>query len=642
MSFLQIAAASPVLYLGNPHANAEEALRLCQATAQEGIGILLFPELNLTGLSCGDYFYRQDLLSQAWSEAQRLIDTSKAWKDLLFTIGLPWAFQAELYLLSLLVQNGEIQQAKPRLQLSEDPRLPSSPTLQRIFSSGSKILGLEDPRLGVPFSAESLLASTDAGPVKLSLLAGQDLWTAGPTHGLILHPFGRIQTAENSDHYLEALETQRLGTGAEILAAGTGKGESSTDYNYRAALYHIYSDGSLSKRETLETAEVSETLTTACIVPELAGRALKDERASAPATLTNIHLPLSDNLAERVLSPHPLFPAKNLNAYAKSVIRCQQAGLLRRLRTLRGQHCVLGFSGGLDSALALLVLWDLYKKTGRDLQDLYAYTLPGPGSGESGINLALELMEALGLKPRKISITPAVIQHLNDLEHPEDLHDVTFENAQARERTQILMDKANQVGGLVIGTGDLSEKALGWSTYNGDQMSMYELNAGIPKTLIPILIRAMYPVLPAKAKAPLEAILNRPISPELVPAKEEEPLQSSEKALGPYALHDFFIYHTEAWAAPRSCLLALAKLTFCEANLQAFQKLTNTSLEDSVANPLTPFDEKTIEESLNTFHRRFTRNQFKRSASADGAKTGPISYSPRQGLHLPSDFMGNF
>lgn len=639
MPFVKIAAASPVLYLGDPLRNAQNAINLCQLADQEGVAILLFPELSLTGISCGDYFLHEDLLSQAREALNVLIDASKAWPNLLFTTGLPWDEQGRLYLLTLLIQDGRIIQARPRLKITPNPLLKEAPDLLKLFTSGEELVGQMNSSLGVPFSNDSLQLNTDDGPLRLTLLPGQDLWYETVQPGLILHPFARAALPQAEDHYRKSLQVKVHALGGEILAAGSGKGESTSDFYYRAAVYHVSEDQTLSRKEALGSSEASDLLISGIIPAERIGRARLDRRPVEPALSTSLVLNSASDLGERILSPHPLFPHQDLPAYIQNLVEIQQASLHRRLRTLQGQKVVLGFSSGLDSTLTLLSVRDYYLKTGRPLEDLLAYTLPGPGSSQEGFNLAIDLMETLGIEARVIEITAAVEDHLDDIGQPENLHDVTFENAQARERTQVLMDLANRHNGLVVGTGDLSEKALGWSTYNGDHMSMYELNHGIPKTLIPHIILTFD--VPESAKPLIKQIVNRPISPELLPSGGEE-LQSTELALGPYALHDFFIYHTEVWGASSKTLFELAKLTFSEANIEKFTALTGVESHGGVADSLHSFKPETIAATLDIFRKRFSRNQFKRSASAEGVQIGPASYAPRQGRNLPSDFFGDF
>lgn len=639
MSFVKIAAASPVLYLGNPLRNAQVAIDLCTKAADEEVAVLVFPELSLTGISCGDYFLHEELLTQAREALQRLLEASKAWPNLLFTSGLPWEEQGKVFLLSLLIKDGDVIQARPRMNLEPNPLLNEAPDLLKNFTSGEEILWTENSFFGIPYSDESLLVETDDGPLRLSLLPGQDLWHETVQSGLILHPFARIDLPEANDSYALSLENQARSLGAEILAAGTGKGESTSDFYYRGALYHISEGQRLTQYEDIESSETSELLISGIIPAERSGRARRDRRHLDAATHIDVHLSSAPDLGDRVLSPHPLFPYRDLESYLHNLITIQQASLHRRLRTLQGQKVVLGFSAGLDSTLALLTVRDYYLKTGRPLEDLHAYTLPGPGSSHEGVDIAIQLMTALGLEARRIEITSAVEGHLKDIGQPQDLHDITFENAQARERTQVLMDLANRHGGIVVGTGDLSEKALGWSTYNGDHMSMYELNHGIPKTLIPHLLRVFE--VPDSAKPFIEAIVDRPISPELIPT-EGEALQSTELALGPYALHDFFIYHTEVWGASSKTLYELATLTFSDENIADFMAVTCAESHGGVADSLRSFTPETIAATLDIFQKRFMRNQFKRSASAEGVQIGPASYAPRQGRQLPSDFLGDF
>lgn len=639
MAFVKIAAASPVLYLGNPGRNAQIAIDLCTRANDEDVSILLFPELSLTGISCGDYFLREDLLSQAREALQTLIEASTSWPNLLFTAGLPWDEQGKLYLLTVLIKDGQVIQVRPRKSLEINPLLNEAPDLMKIFSSGDGILGLEHSFFDMPYSDDSLLLETETSPLRVTLLPGQDLWNETVQPGLILHPFARITLPEAEDSYADALKHQVHNLGAEILAAGSGKGESTSDFYYRSSLYHLSEDQQLSRLESIGKDMTSELLVSGVLPSERAGRGRREQRPVEAAYPTHLQLLSVPDAGERVLSPHPLFPYQDLESYIRNLIEIQQASLHRRLRTLGGQKVVLGFSAGLDSTLALLTVRDYYLKTGRPLEDLLAYTLPGPGSSREGFDLAVDLMKALGLGARVIEITAAVESHLADIGQPEDLLDVTFENAQARERTQVLMDLANRHGGLVVGTGDLSEKALGWSTYNGDHMSMYELNQGIPKTLIPHIVQAFD--VPDNARTLIDRIVNRPISPELLPTGGEA-LQSTELALGPYALHDFFIYHTEVWGASSKMLYELAKLTFSEENITRFVALTGAESHGGVADSLRSFKPDMIAATLDVFGKRFSRNQFKRSASAEGVQIGPASYAPRQGRQLPSDFFGDF
>ena len=322
----------------------------------------------------------------------------------------------------------------------------------------------------------------------------------------------------------------------------------------------------------------------------------------------------------RKVNPYPFIPkTENMKSSCEEILNIQVMGLVKRLYHIHGQKAVLGISGGLDSTLALLIVVKAFDKLGLDRKGIVGITMPGFGTTDRTYNNAIKLMQTLGVTIREISIAAAVTQHFSDINHDASIHDITYENSQARERTQILMDVANQENAIVVGTGDLSELALGWATYNGDHMSMYGVNAGVPKTLIRYLVRY---VADEMATETLLDIVDTPISPELIPADEKGNIkQKTEDLVGPYELHDFFIYYFMRYGFGPKKIFLLAKRAFC------------TATDDKPA----LYDEETVKKWLTTFCRRFFNQQFKRSCLPDGPKVGSVSLSPRGDWRMPSD-----
>lgn len=631
--FVKTAAASPRLKVADPATNIVEIERLIKKADAAGTAVLVFPELCLTGYTCGDLFTQQQLLSGALRCLDRLRKNTRE-TAVAAVIGLPLAVGPKLYNCAVVIQHGQIRGAVPKQHLTnfreygEERWFTPGPSTQETLE-----IDLLDQR--VPFG--SLLFYSLEWDFSFGVEIGRDLWSPIPPSTilarngavLIANPSASSALAGQfaSRQQLVARQSARCGSG--YIYASAGVHESTTDIVFDGVCM-IAENGTIlstSQRFSRDSTIIYTDLDIQYLLTERRQRLSPGIAGSPPGGDTPVrtaaldygqfdnrgHIPL-----DRVVTAYPFVPEDSSarDRQFEEIFQIQAAGLAKRLEHIGTDRTVLGVSGGLDSTLALLVTVKTYDLLQYPRRNILGVTLPGFGtSGQTHAN-ALRLLESLGVTHQEVDIKPACRQHLQDIGHAPDVLDITFENAQARERTQVLMDIANQIHGLVVGTGDLSEMALGWSTYNGDHMSMYAVNAGIPKTLVRALVEWAAGNMPEeKTAAALKSILSTPISPELLPPDSSGAIkQRTEDAIGPYELHDFFLYHTIGRGAPPAKVLFLAET--------AFQG---------------KYSRETIKHWLQVFYRRFFRQQFKRSCSPDGPKVVPISLSPRGGWLMPSD-----
>ncbi len=632
LGFIRTAVITPVCRVGDPVFNGNRIIRCMKAASQQGAGLLLFPELALTGYTCGDLF-RQDLLYEKnLQELQRVAEASRGLKSLI-VLGCFIRQDGRSYNCAAVIQNGEILGIVPKLALS--------PKERRCFSAGRQLCRRGSVRIGgkaVPAGfllfhdeAAGLVLGVELGTDRDASPAPAELLTAAGAQ-IILNP-----SAEPTYGFRpEELEQSLLAAGRRYncayLCASAGVFESSGEQVYGGQSLIVERQSVLARaplfarRSSVTVGEINYLA-----LRSKQGRALSPGGPggnAGPALVALEPLPLllqgRDRLTRRY-PRNPFLPEKSsqVKAYCRRVFRTQTAGLARRLSHLNCK-ALLGISGGLDSTLALLVAAAAMESLDRPASDVLAVTMPGFGTGSDGYRNAVSLMRVLGVNSREISIKQASLQHFRDIGHDPGLQDVTYENTQARERTQILLDLANQEGGMVVGTGDLSEDALGWCTFGGDQLAMYNVNASIPKTLIPYLLLTVASdpkkaglscADPAALHKVLEAVIAMPISPELLPPDAAGRIsQKTEESIGPYALHDFFLYHTLETGVSPARLCAMAERSF-----------------EGVYAP----DE--IRKWLRTFYKRFLNQQYKRSSGPEGPQAGPVSLSPRGSLDLAGD-----
>lgn len=629
--FIKVAAAIPSVKVADCSYNVQQIESLIAMAEGKGVEVIVFPELCITGYTCQDLFKQTLLLEQAETSVLMLLDFTRK-LDIISIVGVPVVVGDLLLNCAAVIQKGDLLGLVPKTYLPnysefyEKRWFASSQDLQpsEIRFAGNKIVVTPQP---------TLFRTCDGAMFGVEIC--EDVWApVPPSCNLALSGADIIFNLSASDEligkhdYLKGLLAQqsaRMISG--YVYSGCGFGESTQDVVYGGNAI-AYENGQLlaeSERFALDSQ---------LIITQIDVEKIRNERRTNStyinaqrghdSRIVNAHtvMPRDFELI-RDVDPHPFIPKTNdMGKSCDEIFSIQVAGLAKRLVHTGCKTVVVGISGGLDSTLALLVCVRTFDKLQLSRKGIVGVTMPGFGTTDRTYNNAVNLMKSLGITLREISIADAVKQHFNDIGHDINVHDVTYENSQARERTQILMDLSNQLGALVIGTGDLSELALGWATYNGDHMSMYGVNAGVPKTLIKYLVKFVAMSEDSdETRSILLDIIDTPISPELIPADEAGNItQKTEDLVGPYELHDFFLYHIIRFGYRPSKIFMLARKAF------------------DGSNPEAPFyDDETIKKWLTIFLRRFFNQQFKRSCLPDGPKVGSVSLSPRGDWRMPSD-----
>ena len=625
--YLRIAAAVPPVRPADVVGNLARTREILEAARARGAEVVVLPELGLTGYTCADLFHRPALLDAA-EDALRDLLGSGATRGLVAVVGLPVRVAGRIYNCAAVLSDGELNGVVPKTFLANTREFYEA----RWFASALDAHPAEISLAGttIPFGND-LVFDHPSGAV-LGIELCEDLWAPDPPSvRLALAGANVLLNLSASDELVGKADYRRglvLSQSARCLAAyvyaGAGVGESSTDLVYGGHAL-VAENGTL----LAEGPRFSRDPQLACADVDLSF--LDFERSASfsfrrapfsPVRHITLAPPAHPNTRApehflRPLDPRPFVPSARADRDARcaEILSIQSAGLATRLSVLGCRDVVLGLSGGLDSALALLVCVEAFTRLGLPFAGIHAYTLPGFGTTARTKGNAARLCDGLGVPLETVDISPTARQNLADLGRDESMHDIAYENAQARGRTYFLMNKANQVGGIVIGTGDLSELALGWCTYNGDHMSMYGVNAGVPKTLVRYIVDWYAEKVGGEAAAALRDILATPVSPELLPANADGTIaQVTEDKVGPYELHDFFLYHVLRRGASREKVLALARQTFAGA-----------------------YDDATLGKWLDVFFRRFRTQQFKRSCLPDGPKVGSVCLSPRGDWRMPSD-----
>jgi NAD+ synthase (glutamine-hydrolysing) len=624
--FVKVAAAVPRVKVADCQYNAEQIEGMINEADEKGVQIIAFPELCITGYTCADLFAQELLLEKAEMGLVEVMNNTRQ-LDIICVVGMPVVTNTILLNAAVVFQRGKILGVIPKTYLPNYKEFYE----QRWFTSARDVIDKTVRLCGqlVPVSSSLLFDTPD---VCFGVEICEDLWSVIPPSSKLALKGAEILINLSADNegiakhnYVRSLICQQSARCiAAYIFSSCGFGESTTDVVF-AGNGLIYENGVLlaeSKRFSLE-----EQL----IITEIDVERLRTERRINTTFSANsgdykdtdcIHVnteitnsrPL--NLTRKV-EALPFVPqGKTLNERCEEIFEIQVSGLAKRIVHTQSKTAVIGISGGLDSTLALLVCVKTFDKLGLSREGILGITMPGFGTTDRTYNNAINLMKELGVSIREIDIKAACIQHFKDINHDINVHNVTYENSQARERTQILMDIANQTGGMVIGTGDLSELALGWATYNGDHMSMYGVNVSIPKTLVKYLVDwVSQNEVEEDAAVILTDIVDTPISPELIPADEEGNIsQKTEDLVGPYELHDFFLYYTMRFGFRPAKIFYLAGIAFGNR-----------------------YSKETIKKWLHTFFRRFFNQQFKRSCLPDGPKVGSISISPRGDWRMPSD-----
>ena len=624
--FVKVAAAVPAVKVADVMYNVQEIERLITMADAEHVEVVAFPELSVTGYSCQDLFRERLLLDKAEEGLLRLLDFTRK-LDIITVVGMPVEVGPLLLNCAVVIQQGCILAVVPKTYLPNYAEFYE----KRWFASARDLNPITIYLAGSPveISPEPVVIRTSDG-VGLGIEICEDVWAPiPPSNNLTMAGADIILNLSASDEligkhrYLRSLVAQQSArTISGYVYSSCGFGESTQDVVYGGNAM-IFENGILlvegerfSFQPQLQTAQIDVERLHA---ERRTNSTFKTAQRNGHARFVDAKLPLEQHpfTLERVINAHPFIPSDNdMAETCEEILNIQTAGLAKRLVHTNCQHVVLGISGGLDSTLALLVCVRTFDRLGYDRKGIVGVTMPGFGTSDRTHDNATALMQLLGISQMEISIAKAVKQHFEDIGHDINNHNVTYENAQARERTQILMDLSNKLSALVIGTGDLSELALGWATYNGDHMSMYGLNAGIPKTLIQYLIRYIAALPKSSAERDvLIDIVNTPISPELTPADAHGNIQQkTEDLVGPYELHDFFLYYMLRYGFSPDKIMLMAEKAFGNS-----------------------YDRETIKKWLTTFCRRFFAQQFKRSCLPDGPKVGSISLSPRGDWRMPSD-----
>ena len=636
--YIRVAAASPRVKVADVQFNRDEACRLIDEASAKEVSLIVFPELSVTGYTCGDLFGGNLLVDKAAKAVDYIREHTRG-REVTVVLGAPVRHGDKLYNCAVVLRNGGVKGIVPKTYLPSYNEFYES----RWFASGADFLTGTAPQDGI---SPNLLFTV--GEATFAIEICEDLWAPLPPS--TFHSVAGAQVIVNLSASNEVLMKhvyrknlvceQSAHTLSGYIYCSSNYGESTQDLVFGGSSL-IYENGTLMAEMPRYTSE-SQMIIADLDVEKLSTLRRKQSTFSyvtpdgAPASAyapLYVRIPVGDSAATsfgkafyRYVEPHPFVPdgdRESIRERCEEIFNIQVQGLVTRLEHVQAKTAVLGISGGLDSTLALLVTAMAFDRLGWDRKRIIGVTMPGLGTSKRTHTNADDLMAALGITAKEISVVPAVEQHFKDIGHDPKVHDTTYENAQARERTQILMDVSNQTGGLVVGTGDLSELALGWCTYNGDHMSMYGVNASVPKTLVRYLCKWVGEtrfsdgdkVGGRTVKEIILDIVDTPISPELTPADAEGNIaQLTEDLVGPYELHDFFLYHFFRFGCEPRKILFLAGKAFGDK-----------------------YDEKTLEHWLYQFFKRFVGQQFKRSCLPDGPKVGSVSLSPRGDWRMPSD-----
>ena len=621
--FVRVGAIVNKLVLASPVDNAKEIVKMIRKSDKEGVSIVTTPELALTGYTCGDLFLQDELLDETEKALSIILKDTKD-LDIISIIGMPLRCNNQLLNTAVVIEKGNIIGIVPKTYIPNYSEFYE----KRWFTSSFDLRVSEVKLLDqvVPISTKLLFRDNKYREVIFAIEICEDLWSVFPpsnNHALngasIIFNLSSSNEIVGKDSYRRNLVSmQSAKTISGYVYASSGIMESTSDLVFGGGSL-IYENGKLlksNKRFELESNLIYTDIDVKRLINE------RCRNSSFTSSVYNgdykvIEVNVCDKIKilDRTYKMYPFIPVNDKEKRFEEILEIQSSALARRLIHLNNTKCVIGMSGGLDSTLAFLVIVRAFRKLGRDNKDIIGVTMPGFGTTDRTYLNAINLVKEYGATLREVSIKEASILHMKDIGLDESDRSVTYENIQARERTQILMDIANMLGGIVIGTGDLSELALGWCTYNGDHMSMYSVNSSIPKTLVRYLVEYVKDNSTDKRKKILTDILDTPISPELLPPDEAgNILQKTESSIGPYVLHDFFLYHLLRYGASFKKIYLLAKLTF----------------KDS-------FSDDEIKKWLKVFVRRFYTQQFKRNAVPDGVKVGTISLSPRGDLRMPSE-----
>jgi len=620
--FVKTGAAIPSLRVADCTYNTEKIIELVNSAAEQGVKVLAFPELSITGYSCSDLFFRETLLKSAERSLVKIAEATADLDTLIF-VGLPVRISGKIYNCAAVLFKGKILGIVPKTYL---PNYGEFYEARQFTAAPEDVTDIDFAGQTCPFGTKLVFESDSIEGFAVAAEICEDVWAqippsvshcmAGAT--VIVNLSASTESVGKPEYRRDLVKMHASRNLCAYIYASSGSGESTTD--------SVCSGHSFIYEGKICLAENPPFGDNELILTEIDVAKLTFERSRISTFVSEkrdgyryikFDTKVSDTMLTRTYKKRPFLPENTEENAERSafILEMQARALAKRIAHTYSKKAVLGISGGLDSTLALLVAVRSMEILGRPASDVLTVTLPCFGTGKRTRGNAELLCEALGTEFKVVDIAASVKQHLADIGHDENTFDVTYENAQARERTQVLMDIANAVGGIVVGTGDLSEVALGWSTYNGDHMSMYGVNCTVPKTLIRLMVGCYADTCKnEKLAAVLRDILDTPISPELVPSKPGEMSQKTEAIIGDYDLHDFFLYYFIRFGFTPEKLFRIACITFKD-----------------------DFDEEYIKKTLTTFVKRFFIQQFKRSCTPDGIKVGSVALSPRGDWRMPSD-----
>ncbi len=619
--FVKAAALTPKIRVADTEYNGKQICDSIGNAAEQGTKIMLFPELCITGYTCGDLFLQEELIGAAREELFR-IAAFTAEIDAIVFVGLPFAHRGKLYNAAAAISGGRLLGIVPKTHLPNYNEFYEARHFARGMREVEEVQLAREAR--VPFGTSQMFVCQTMPELRIAIEICEDLWSPEPPSirharngaNVIVNLSASNEITGKAAYRRELVKSQSARLLCSYLYASAGEGESTQDVVYSG--HNLIAENGHILKEAKPFANEA-----AC--SEIDVRYTESERRRMTTfeperenyRETSFSLRMEETELTRHIAPLPFVPSGKSDRAMRceEILSIQAHGLKKRIEHTGANAAVLGVSGGLDSTLALLVAVRAFDLLAMDHRQIKAVTMPGFGTTDRTYDNAVKLIKSLKADFIEVDIKEAVSVHFRDIGQDPAEHDVTYENGQARERTQILMDIANKAGGMVIGTGDLSELALGWATYNGDHMSMYAVNASVPKTLVRHLVGYYADTCgDAELKRVLEDVLDTPVSPELLPPEQGEISQKTEDLVGPYELHDFYLYHMLRQGFPPGKIYRLAKMAFCGA-----------------------YGEKEILKWLKTFYRRFFAQQFKRSCLPDGPKVGSAAVSPRGDLRMPSD-----
>ncbi len=618
--FIKVAAATPEIRVCDTEYNSQNIIEQICTAEKNGAKIVVFPELCITGYTCGDLFLQSTLAENAKSALKKIVDETKK-LDILFAVGLPYLAEDKLYNAAAICKGGKVLGIVPKSNIPNYGEFGEA----RYFSVLDKNITVRFFGEDIPFGSKLIFCAENCEYLRIACEICEDLWVTAPPSNdhtlngatVVLNLSASDETVGKKEYRKMLITSHTARTISAYIYADAGEGESTTDLVYSGNNFICECGKVLCEADLFESGIIYSVIDVEKI--SLLRRKVTTFNMQTDNEYKRIYFDtkIVETPLEREIDAHPFVPSdeKGMADRCESVLNIQCEGLKKRLKHIGLETVTVGVSGGLDSTLALLVAVKAFDRLGLDRKGIIAVTMPCFGTTDRTYNNSRLLADALGVTLREVNIAKSVVQHLEDIGASIDEHDVTYENAQARERTQVLMDISNKTGGIVIGTGDLSELALGFATYNGDHMSMYGVNCDVPKTLIRYLVKYAADLFGGELKDVLYDILDTPVSPELLPPDEQGDIeQKTENIVGPYELHDFFLYNYIRFGFSKEKIHRMA--------VKAFEGI---------------YDSETIKKWIDIFFKRFYNNQFKRSAVPDGPKVGSVGLSPRGDWRMPSD-----